>query len=65
LWAGVRLEIYDVLKEVCDVVLDVGELGRERVVDRIDALERLGGEFEGARADVLVEEFVHVERAGQ
>jgi X-domain of DnaJ-containing len=65
LWAGVRLEIYDVLKEVCDVVLDVDELGRERVVDRIDALERLGAEFEGARADVLVEEFVHVERAGQ
>lgn len=64
LWSGVRLEIYDVLKEVCDVVLDAEVLGRTHCLDRIDALEKLGVEFEGARADVVAEEFVHVERQG-
>lgn len=61
LWSGVRLEIYDVLKEVCDVVLDVGVVGKGKCLDRIDALERLGVEFENAKADVGSEEFVNVE----
>ena len=64
LWSGVRLEIYDVLKEVCDVVLDVNVLTREHCLDRIDALEKLGVEFEGAKPDIVSDEFVHVERQG-
>jgi hypothetical protein len=58
------LEIYDVLKEVCDVVLDAGVLEKEHCLDRIDALEKLGVEFEGAKPDIVAEEFVHVERQG-
>lgn len=61
LWSGVRLEIYDVLKEVCDVVLDAGTIARTQCLDRIDALERLGIEFEAAKADVGTEEFVNIE----
>lgn len=61
LWSGVRLEIYDVLKEVCDNVLDVNTITTTLCLDRIDALERLGVEFESAKADISTEEFVNVE----
>ena len=49
------------LKEVCDVVLDAGTIARTQCLDRIDALERLGIEFEAAKADVGTEEFVNIE----
>jgi X-domain of DnaJ-containing len=65
LWSGVRLEIYDVLKEVCDNVLDVNTINKTRCLDRINALERLGMEFEAAVPDVVQEEFVNVEHRGQ
>jgi len=65
LWSGVRLEIYDVLKEVCDIVLDVNTITKTRCLDRINALERLGMEFEAAMPDVVSEEFVNVEHRGQ
>lgn len=65
LWSGVRLEIYDVLKEVCDTVLNPDTVPRAVCLDRIDALERLGTEFESAKADVVPEEFVNVEHKGQ
>jgi hypothetical protein len=55
------LEIYDVLKEVCDIVLDVNAIAKTRCLDRIDALERLGMEFESAKPDIISEEFVNVE----
>jgi hypothetical protein len=61
LWSGVRLEIYDVLKDVCDIVLDANTIPRTLCLDRIDALERLGTEFESAKPDVVAEEFVAVE----
>jgi len=61
LWSGVRLEIYDVLKEVCDIVLDVNTITKTRCLDRINALERLGMEFESAKPDVISEDFVNVE----
>jgi X-domain of DnaJ-containing len=61
LWSGVRLEIYDVLKEVCDIVLDANTITKIHCVDRINALERLGMEFEAAKADIISEEFVTVE----
>jgi hypothetical protein len=61
LWSGVRLEIYDVLKEVCDIVLDPNTITKTRCVDRINALERLGREFEAAKPDIVSEEFVTVE----
>jgi X-domain of DnaJ-containing len=64
LWSGVRLEIYDVLKEVCDNVLDANVIGKLHCVDRIDALERLGIEFESAKPDPMQEEFVNVEHKG-
>jgi hypothetical protein len=64
LWSGVRLEIYDVLKEVCDVVLDASTVTEARCFDRINALERLGIEFEAALPDVISEEFVNVEHKG-
>jgi hypothetical protein len=64
LWSGIRLEIYDVLKEVCDVVLDESAIGKERCMDRIDALERLGIEFESAKQDPIPEDFVNVEHQG-
>ena len=65
LWSGVRLEIYDVLKEVCDIVLDVNTITKTCCLDRINALERLGMEFEAAMPDVVSEEFVNVEHRGQ
>lgn len=65
LWSGVRLEIYDVLKEVCDIVLDVNAITETCCLDRINALERLGIEFEAAMPDVVPEEFVNVEHRGQ
>jgi hypothetical protein len=65
LWSGVRLEIYDVLKEVCDIVLDADTIAKERCLDRIAALERLGIEFEAAKADVVSEDFVTVEHKDQ
>jgi len=55
------LEIYDITKEVCDIVLDLDNIGKTRCVDRIDALEVLGLEFEAARPDVVSEDFVNVE----
>jgi hypothetical protein len=57
----VRLEIHDVLKEVCDTVLDASVLTREHCLDRIIALERLGMEFESVKPDIVPEEFVNVE----
>ena len=65
LWSGVRLEIYDVLKEVCDIVLDANAITNTRCMDRINALERLGIEFEAAQADVVSEDFVNVEHKGE
>ena len=59
------MEIYDVLKEVCDAVLDVNIIPKTRCLDRIDALERLGMEFEAAMPDIVSEEFVKVEHRGQ
>ena len=61
LWSGVRLEIYDVTKEVCDVVLDPEIITKTRCTDRIDALEVLGLEFEAAKPDIISEDFVNVE----
>jgi len=61
LWSGVRLEIYDVLKEVCDIVLDANTVTQTQCLDRIDALERLGSEFEAAKADAMTEDFVNIE----
>jgi len=54
-----------VLKEVCDTVLDVNTITRERCIDRIDALEKLGAEFEAAKADVIADDFVNVEHKGE
>jgi X-domain of DnaJ-containing len=65
LWSGVRLEIYDVLKEVCDIVLDANTVTNTRCMDRINALERLGIEFEAAQPDVVSEDFVNVEHKGE
>jgi X-domain of DnaJ-containing len=62
LWSGVRLEITDVLKEVCDLVLSVDKIGKEKCLDRITALELLGSEFEAAKADTMDEDFVNIER---
>ena len=59
------MEIYDVLKEVCDVVLDVNTITKTRCLDRIDALERMGMEFEAAMPDIVSDEFVKVELRGQ
>lgn len=64
LWSGVRLEIHDVLKEVCDIVLDPKVLTKEHCMERIVALERLGTEFESVKPDIVVEEFVNVEHKG-
>jgi len=61
LWSGVRLEIYDVLNEVCDIVLDSDTLTKERCLDRITALECLGVEFESAQSDFLANDFIRVE----
>jgi X-domain of DnaJ-containing len=61
LWSGVRLEIYDVLKEVCDIVLDSNTLTKHHCLDRVAALERLGIEFESAKPDLLADDFVSVE----
>jgi hypothetical protein len=58
------LEIYDVLKEVCDIVLDPNSITKTRCLDRIDALERLGMEFASATPDVVSEDFVNVEHKG-
>lgn len=63
LWSGVRLEIYDVLKEVCDIVLDAKTLTTEHCLDRITALECLGVAFESVKADVVSEEVVNGEHA--
>ena len=64
LWSGVQLEIDNVLKEVCDIVLDVNKITNIRCLDRIDALEKLGKVFEGVVPDVILEDFVHVEHRG-
>ncbi len=53
------------LKEVCDVVLDVNTITKTRCLDRIDALERMGMEFEAAMPDIVSDEFVKVELRGQ
>ena len=65
LWSGMRLEVYDVLNEVCDIVLDANTITKTRCSDRINALERLGIEFEAAHPDVVSEEFVNVEHKGE
>ena len=65
LWSGVRLEIDNVLKQVCDIVLDVNNITNTRCLDRIDALEMLAKVFENAVPDVIFEEFVNVEHQGR
>jgi hypothetical protein len=62
LWSGVQLEIHDVLKEVCDRVLDVTVVSKERCLDRITALECLGIEFESVKPNIDTGDFVNVER---
>lgn len=60
LWSFVLLEVDNIVKEACDVVLDINTITNTHCLDRITALERLGMEFESAELDVAAENFLSV-----
>ncbi|GAO46094.1 hypothetical protein G7K_0336-t1 [Saitoella complicata NRRL Y-17804] len=65
LWAGARMEVEGVIRDVCDNVLwDDPSVDNDVKVRRVEALEMLGHIFESTKGDKMEEEFVKINVGG-